>query len=237
METVQETGLRCPICGCGTFVDFRSRKATACGDCGSLPRTRMAWAMLTRHVRPQPDWRVLHLAPERQLAKVFIETCNDGYDPTDFSPGHYARKIGRPVRKLDLVAEAAALPSNHYDLVVHNHVMEHIPCNVTLLIQHLHRSIKPGGIHLFSIPIWPGTSREDLDLSLPEPERIKIFGHKQHMRRFGRDDFDVTTGPILGVTSAYTMENWFSADELREWNIPEDQWRCSGSSVFLVRKT
>ena len=226
----------CPICGCQEFVDFRSRKNTQCAQCGSLPRMRVAWMFLHRHVIPEPNWRVLHLAPEAPLASIFKSVCNDGYDPVDLNPRHYEAKLGRPVRKLNLCTESATLPSDTYDLVVHNHVLEHLPCNVTLITQHLQRAVKPGGVHLFSIPIWAGTSKEDLDNSMSEEIRRKTFGHRQHMRRFGQDDFDVSFGPILGLSSRYTLEDYFKAEELTNANIPEHGWRCSGNSVFMVRK-
>lgn len=226
----------CPVCGCTTFVDFRKQKNIACEKCGSLSRHRAAWLFLRDLVRPQRDWRVLHIAPDRSVARLFTQICDAGYDPVDIEPEGYARKIGRPVRRLDLVTDAATLPSDHYDLVYHSHVIEHIPANVTLLLQNLHRAVKPGGVHLLAFPIWPGYSREDLDLNMPEDERKRLFNHKQHYRRIGRDDFDVTIGPVLGLSSQYSLTEHFSPEVLLAANIPERVWRCSGSSVFMVRK-
>ena len=111
---------------------------------------------LQRYVKPRADWKVLHVAPDKQLAPYFTSVCNAGYDPVDLHPRHYANSIGRSVRRLDLCREATSLPDETYDLVIHSHVVEHIPCNVTLVLQHLQRAVKRGGVHLFAIPVLTG---------------------------------------------------------------------------------
>jgi phosphoglycolate phosphatase len=120
--------------------------------------------------------------------------------------------------------------------VVHSHVIEHIPANVTLLLQNLQRAIEPGGYHLFAFPVWPGYSSENLDPNMPPADRKRLFKQEDHYRRVGLDDFDVTIGPVIGVTSKYSLTDYLSPDILRAANIPERVWRCSGSSVFMVRK-
>jgi phosphoglycolate phosphatase len=228
--------MACPVCGSRSFVDYSTAKNAKCAKCGSLARHRAAFLLLREHVRPQPHWRVLHIAPETPLAHAFMSACGPGYDPIDIDPDFYAPKIGCAVRRVNLVTDAADLPSEHYDIVAHSHVVEHIPANATLLLQNLQRAIKPGGYHLFAFPIWPGYSSENLDPNMTAEERKRLFKHEQHYRRFGLDDFDVTIGPVVGVTSQYSLTDLLAPEMLRGANIPEKVWRCSGSSVFLVRK-
>jgi phosphoglycolate phosphatase len=235
-DVAADIQVACPVCGGEEFVDFRKSPKIQCADCGSLSRHRAAWMFLRDYVRPQPDWRVLHLAPDLSLARLFMSVCNDGYDPADISPEGFARKIGRPVRRLDLVTDAATLPSEHYDLVVHSHVIEHIPANATLVLQHLQRAIKPGGVHLFAFPLRPGYSKENLDTTMPPEDRKRDFGHIHHYRRFGMDDFDINIGPVIGVSSSYSLEDFFPAETLLAANIPRKVWRGTGSTVFMVRK-
>lgn len=128
------------------------------------------------------------------------------------------------------------LPSGHYDLVIHNHVLEHVPCNYTLALQHLHRSVKPGGFHLFSVGMERGYFREDLDPALSPDERQARFGQQDHVRVFGTKDFAMTIGAVLGLGNDYTLLRYFTREELLGAQVPEHEWEVSGSNVYMVRK-
>jgi phosphoglycolate phosphatase len=229
------TMLTCPLCGSHAFEEYRGVPHIQCSACKSNERTRATKLFLDRYVRLQRGSRVLHLAPEPSLGRHIVSIVGPGYDPADKSPEHYARTLGRRVKRLDLCAEARRLPGGFYDLVLHNHVIEHVPCNYTIVLQHLHRAVKPGGVHLFSIPVTSGHFAEDLSPALSEEDRSIRFTQRDHMRRFGRSDFDRTAGAVFNLTAAYSLTDFFSEDELRRANIRESQWRCSGSSVFYLR--
>ena len=42
-------------------------------------------------------------------------------------------------------------PSNHFDLVVTSETLEHVP-NVRLALEEVHRVLRPGGHHIFTVP-------------------------------------------------------------------------------------
>lgn len=226
----------CPICGSRTFVDFRQRKAARCATCGSLERTRAIKLFLDRHVVLEPGCRVLHIAPEIEIGKFLHRRCGDGYEPADFDPGRYSRRLGLAVRKFDLCRDAAGLPAEHYDLILHSHVLEHIPCNYTVALQRLHRAVKIGGTHLFCVPVAAGYFAEDLDPRLGAAERIVRFGQADHMRRFGRDDFAVTLGEVFAIDAGYSLRDFFTKEDLEGARISEKNWSCSSATPFLVRK-
>lgn len=230
------TQMTCPICGGQEFVDFRGVPNTRCLTCQSNERARAAMLLLQHHLPLRPGLRILHLAPETGLGRRIAREVQEGYDPCDFDPDRYAHRLGMPVRRLDLCRDAAGLPEGHYDAVIHNHVMEHIPCNVTLALQHLHRAIRPGGLHLFSVPVFPGSSEEDMNPALTDQERLLRFRQRDHMRRFGRDDFDLMLGPVLGLTSAYTLTDHLAAEALTRANIRKSRWSGPAASVYFIRK-
>ena len=77
-----------------------------------------------------------------------------------------------------------------FDLVVCNHVLEHIPDD-TKAMQELYRVLKPGGIAILQIP--QDLKREVTfadDTITDQKERAKIFGQYDHVRIYGRDYFD-----------------------------------------------
>ena len=92
----------------------------------------------------------------------------------------------------DVKADICALPfdDNSYDVILCNHVLEHIPED-TKAMQELYRVLKPGGWGIFQIPqdLNRKTTFEDNSIT-NKAERTKIFGQYDHVRIYGRDYFD-----------------------------------------------
>ncbi len=228
---------KCPVCNGGRFIVYRNRELGQCESCGANERTRVTALFLEKHIRLGPGQRVLHLAPEKQLAPYFIEKVGAGYEPCDFDPARYQGKIPVPVRRLDLCTDLKALESETYDLVLHNHVMEHVPCNWTLVLQGLQRVVKKGGVHLFSIPILKNRYfAEDLNPALTEAQREERFRQRDHVRMFGKLDFASVVAPIFDLPTDYSLERYFSAEELKQAGIRAALWTVGSTSVFLVKK-
>lgn len=116
--------------------------------------------------------------------------------------------------------------------------MEHIYCNYTMVMLGLHSKLKIGGRHIFSVPIFAGYSGSNLDPELPTSVRQKKYLQRDHIRKFGRLDFDANMGMVLGTTSAYDLSNYVAAQRLLDANIPESRWRPTGKgTVFVVERT
>jgi predicted SAM-dependent methyltransferase len=125
--------------------------------------------------------KVLHFAPEQEFYKRFKKQTNINYTTTDLlSP------------LADIKADICNLPfkDNEYDLILCNHVLEHIPDD-TKAMQELYRVLKPGGMGIFQIPqdLSRATTFSD-DSIVDQKERAKIFGQYDHVRVYGRDYFD-----------------------------------------------
>lgn len=125
--------------------------------------------------------KVLHFAPEQAFYKRFRNQKNLDYTTTDlFSP------------LADVKADICNLPfeDNVYDVILCNHVLEHIPDD-TKAMQELYRVLKPGGMGIFQIPQDLSRAVTFSDDSITdEKERAKIFGQYDHVRVYGRDYFD-----------------------------------------------
>ncbi|TRW99978.1 class I SAM-dependent methyltransferase [Flavobacterium gawalongense] len=125
--------------------------------------------------------KVLHFAPEQAFYKLFRNQKNLDYTTTDlFSP------------LADVKADICDLPfeDNQYDVILCNHVLEHIPDD-TKAMQELYRVLKPGGMAILQIPqdLSRATTFAD-DTITDQKERAKIFGQYDHVRIYGRDYFD-----------------------------------------------
>ena len=223
--------MQCNICGGTGFSDMPKRPRVRCTDCGSLERTRVAAMHIGRTVDLPPDARILHFAPERGLSVMLRELGGDNYRAVDIEPSRYP---GLDVETFDLCRDVFDLPLGHYDLIVHNHVLEHIECNYTVVLIRLAQALKRSGTMLFSMPILPGEFREEL-IEAPLTEKLSRFGPMVHVRRFGTDTLQKTLGMIFRIPERYDLRDVFPEADLIEANIPRHHWAAfTGATVFRV---
>lgn len=150
----------------------------------SLERHRLLWLYLqneTNFFKSTEKIKVLHFAPEQEFYKRFKKQTNLDYTTTDLlSP------------LADVKADICNLPfqDNTYDIILCNHVLEHIPDD-TKAMQELYRVMKPGGMGIFQIPqdLKRAVTFSD-DSITDQKERAKIFGQYDHVRVYGRDYFE-----------------------------------------------
>lgn len=162
----------------------------------SLERHRLLWVFLqnetdffqtdtskkyTFRKSAETKIKVLHFAPEQAFYNRFRAQKNIDYTTTDlFSP------------LADVKADICNLPfqDSTYDVILCNHVLEHIPDD-TKAMQELLRVLKPGGMGIFQIPQDLNRATTFSDNSITDPkERAVIFGQYDHVRVYGRDYFD-----------------------------------------------
>ncbi|MDB9960697.1 class I SAM-dependent methyltransferase [Oceanihabitans sp.] len=148
----------------------------------SLERHRLLWLYLQNETNFfSAEIKVLHFAPEQCFLKRFKKLKNLEYTTTD---------LESPIA--DVKADICNLPfkDNSYDVILCNHVLEHIPDD-TKAMQELYRVLKPGGYGVFQIPqdLSRANTFED-DSITDKKERSKIFGQYDHVRVYGRDYFD-----------------------------------------------
>lgn len=148
----------------------------------SLERHRLLWLYL----KNETDFftsskKVLHIAPEQCFLKRFKKLQNLDYTTAD---------LYSPIA--DVKADICDLPfeENTYDVVLCNHVLEHI-IDDKKAMSELYRVLKPGGLGIFQIPqdLNLKTTYEDFSITSKE-ERKKHFGQYDHVRVYGKDYFD-----------------------------------------------
>lgn len=223
--------MKCNICGSEQFKDINGRRGVLCVLCGSYPRNRMMKLYIDRLDLPATA-RVLHLAPERGLMKVVRERWND-YVPADLDIERYRNVAG--LRRFDLTDLDAYTELGTFDLVLHSHVMEHLPCNYTAVLVKLHKRLRPGGHHLFSVPIH-GKAYEESFEALASEEATRRFGQFDHVRRFSAADISRTLGAVFDLREYQQPLALFGDAALAEANIPRESRNAfTGASVFQVR--
>lgn len=180
----------------------------------SLERHRLLWLYLQRETDffTAPK-KVLHFAPEQAFYKRFRNQKNLDYTTTD---------LESPLA--DVKADICNLPfeDNAFDVVLCNHVLEHIPDD-RLAMQELYRVLKPGGMGIFQIPQDTNRAETFEDNSIVDKkERTRIFGQYDHVRIYGRDYFDILASVGFRVTPIDYTQN-FTDQELTCYGLAKGE--------------
>jgi SAM-dependent methyltransferase len=177
--------VECPICGhhYRKFLPYgriNPRPNALCPHCLSLERHRLIWMYLkekTNFFTAKLD--VLHIAPEPCFMKQFEKQHSEKYITAD---------IESPLAKVKMDIHAIPFPENHFDVVLCNHVLEHVDDDIKAM-REIHRVLKPGGFTVMQVPFFapvPEVTYEDSSITNPR-EREKAFGQSDHVRKFGKD--------------------------------------------------
>lgn len=178
-----------------------------CPICYANRRSRLVYAYLTR-VRPlRPGDVVLHFAPELSLYRYVFRGSGAQYHPADLNPAGYP-EIPQ-TEQIDVTA--IPYPDKTFDLILCNHVLEHVPDDRRAM-RELRRVLKDDGVALLQVPLALALEDTDEDLSITDPrERERRFGQFDHVRlyavgdyagRLGLAGFDVELTPALEIAGA-----------------------------------
>ena len=126
--------------------------------------------------------RVLHFAPERRLWPKIAAATPAEYVRCDLHPAT------PDVAKVDI--EAMPFADAAFDLVIANHVLEHVDDDARALAE-IHRVLAPGGLAILQTPYSAMLHATWRDPGICTPEaRLQAYGQEDHVRLFGRDIFD-----------------------------------------------
>lgn len=182
----------CPVCNY-SFKKFASygvpvRENAKCPFCGSFERHRLLWRYLkdkTDLFNPNIPKKILHFAPERFFHETFSLQKNTAYYPCDLNSEKYDLPGKIKVLKVDVTN--IPFETNTFDIVLCNHVLEHIPDDKKAMCE-IYRVMKKGGWGILQVPINYNlaTTYEDWSITSAE-EREKAFGQSDHVRWYGLD--------------------------------------------------
>ncbi len=173
----------CPICEnkFRKMLPYGNKGAVnrLCPSCLSLERHRLIWLYLKQKTGFFTDnLKVLHIAPEQSFFKRFKALENLDYTTGD---------LESPIVDIHFDIQNIPFEDNTYDVVMANHVLEHIPDEYKATSE-LYRILKPGGWAILQVPINPNFKETYEDKSITDPkEREKHFGQYDHLRHHGLD--------------------------------------------------
>ena len=180
-------GRRCPVCGCRKrkmlpYGYGTSREDALCPRCLSLERHRLLWLWLKRETtlfaeRPT----LLHIAPEVCLMRHLKEAYADERER------YITADLESPLAQLHFDVQAIPLADESVDVVICNHLLEHVASDAVALGE-LHRIMRRGGWGVVLAPVDHSRATTFEDDSITDPaERARVFGQYDHRRIYGRD--------------------------------------------------
>lgn len=127
------------------------------------------------------DGCVLHFAPEDHLAKKIEHHRPMTYVKADISPA------GPDVHSIDVTN--IGFPDSHFDFIICNHVLEHIP-NDKHALSELFRVLKSGGYAVLQTPYSSVLAKSFCDPAIDTDNlRKHYYGQEDHVRYYGRELF------------------------------------------------
>lgn len=162
------------------------KREAVCYRCFSKDRERMVFLYLKNELKVfenAAQISVLHIAPEPILTKEFKKhkfkkyTCGDLFTEGYIYPDY--------VENMDILN--INYPENSFDLVICNHVLEHIEDDFQAM-KELFRVLKPNGNAILLVPISNNSANTYENPTITSPEEKKQhFGQFDHCRIYGQD--------------------------------------------------
>jgi len=159
-----------------------------CPFCSSHDRERHLFAYFDKlNLWTKENARILHFAPENHIYKKFISCNLLEYIIADLEPELYINRGIKDVKKINLMEIPFA--DNHFDIVICNHVLEHIP-NMQKCLVEIYRILKNGGFAILQTPFSKLLHKHFEDPGITTDEQGNFFyGQEDHVRIVSEKQF------------------------------------------------
>ncbi len=164
-----------------------------CPWCNSSDKERLVWRYLTTRTDVLTTKRplsILHIAPERNTKNKLSARPNIRYVAGDkfegaakYTPEHYGG-----AKYLD-VTDLSQYDDGSFDVVICNHVLEHVEDDRKAMGE-IHRVLSKEGFAILQVPVSRiiEKSIED-ENACTEEERTQKFGQADHVRIYAENDY------------------------------------------------
>ena len=148
----------------------------SCPYCYSLPRHRILASWCIDHMELLKSKDILYFAPEKSMT-MWMDRSGIKYRTADLLDTE---------TDLQIDIQKTGLPGNSFDVVICNHVLEHVD-DVYAALAEVRRILRNGGYFICSFPV-----NTDVDIVLEdsscvsEEDRRRVYGQTDHVRLFGQ---------------------------------------------------
>lgn len=156
-----------------------------CPQCLSKNRERLIKAAIENYIRLKPNIRILHFSPEKHLY-TWLKQQTSFITTADSAPRFYT-SIDPHIRHAD--ATKLAFNDKSFDLVIANHILEHIPEDQKAM-REIRRILADDGVAILQVPYSATlkTTLEDTEINDPK-QQAALFGQRDHVRIYSYTDY------------------------------------------------
>jgi SAM-dependent methyltransferase len=123
---------------------------------------------------------VLHFAPEKHLSEKIMQLNPSKYIKCDLFPQKDWKKVD--ITKIDF-------EDNHFDILICNHVLEHVPDHL-LALKEIARVLKKNGVAIMQTPYSELFYNHFEDLNINTDHlRLLFYGQEDHVRIISKRQF------------------------------------------------
>lgn len=185
-----------------------------CMYCGSHDRERHLFMFFDKLMlwEKMRHWKILHFAPEGHLQIRINEQKPYEYVKADLYPSNLE------IRKID--ATAIPFGDDMFDLLIANHILEHIPDYYKALSEFF-RVIKPGGLAILQTP-YSKVLRNNFEDEGINSDELRLFFHGQedHVKTFGECQFFKSLEETGFSLQVKRHEDYFDASMAYRYGVP-----------------
>ena len=222
-------GRKCPICGkeVREFLPYGygvSRRDALCPRCLALERHRLLWLYIERETSLLDGYpTLLHIAPEVALKRQF-----ERHYGKEHAESYLTADLESPLAKLHFDVQDIPLEGESIDIVICNHILEHVESDHRALSE-IRRILRPGGWAVVMSPVDLSREKTFEDDSITDPaERTRLFGQYDHRRVYGRDYVERLAEVGFEVYDENYRER-LPAKEQQLYALPDEH-------IYIVRK-
>jgi predicted SAM-dependent methyltransferase len=212
-----EKNYYCPICKSffysfdpkvNLFKKEKLKNNERCPKCKSLSRHRFEYCFLEKiGLLKKAKLKVLHIAPEKCFSKIFEEFWNENYITADLNNKNV---------KIKMDVTNIPFKDKTFDLILCNHVLEHVE-NDGKALGEFFRILKKNENLIITVPLFGQKTYENSRIKSPK-ERLKYFGQKDHVRKYGLDIYKKIEKAGFKV-KIITPEDIMSQAKIKKYSI------------------
>lgn len=222
----------CPVCGKESyFMPFGNppRQKARCAHCGALERHRLLWLFFEKKTKlfAQTRSKILHVAAEKCFSDKFKKMFGKNYLTAD---------LKNPYAMIKMDITDIHYPNESFDVIICNHVLEHIPDDRKAM-NELYRILKKNGWAVLLVPVANiEKTYEDFSI-VTKVGRTKAFGQHDHVRKYGNDYIErlKSSGFIVTVVKSNELA---TNEEIKKMCLKEDNKTCGfvDTEIFYCTK-
>ena len=204
------------------------RKNMLCPSCLSTDRDRLIYFYLTTIKElPNKEVTLLHVSPEHSIKDYLTTFQNINYYSGDkFEERYQGFYYDKTTFSLDLIN--LKFPNEYFDIIICNHVLEHIKEDQKAL-QEIKRVLKYEGWAILQVPIACENEKTIEYQKMSSQKRRNIYGQSDHMRLYGLDY------PDRLRSNGFKVKEWRASDllngnEISKFALNNDE------KVFIITK-